>query len=153
METLAGTASAVTHSILPSGEYGEHSVHVTTFLLDGVHPVRLEASSRPAIVGGELVAVVGTVRGSVLKALAYQNLSTCESGNVGKFEAFFGGIGALAFALWWASGLVAALAVAAGLWLLFRSVRIALAEHDLKHEAARRRAMPQSSTGTPLGDA
>ena len=153
METLAGNASAVTHSATPYGEYGERMLHVAMFRLDGVHQVRLELPRKPAIENGDLIAVASISRGSLLNALAYENLSAGKSDNSDKYEFLLGGIGILVFAIWWASGHVAALAGLLGVWLLFRSVRIAIAVHDLRYEVSRHQARSRSQGTSPLGDA
>ena len=153
MDTFTGIANAVTHSALSTGEYGEGVLHVTTFRLDGVHQISVKASRRFEIGDGDLIAVAGTPRGYVLNALAYENLSTHEKGNVGKWESLFGGVAFLAFSLWLASAHVAVLGAIGGAWCLVRAARISLAEHDLRHEVSRYKGGPGSSNGVPLSDA
>ena len=142
METVAGIATDVTHSTVTYGEYGERVLHVANFVVNGVHKIRMEASSKASLSAGELVAVAGTSEESVFKALAYENLSSHEKGNVGKYERLFGSVAFFAFSISWANAHVSTLAAAAGVWCLFSGIRISLAERRLRLEVAALRRFP-----------
>lgn len=137
MIALTGIATAVTHSTVIYGQHDENQLHVTSFVIDGSRRVRIRANRQAMVGEGEQVVVAGVLRGSLLAALAYENLSTHVKGNIGKIDRLLGGLGTLAFAAWGAYGWFAAIAAIAGACGLVAAMRIHLAERELRDEISR----------------
>jgi len=117
---------------LVAGEYDEQLFVRSSFLLDGIHRVRIQARREASLREGDLVAVSGSSRSFGLNALAFANLTTGRTDNAGVWESLLGGVLFAGFSASLEAGhLTALVAVVAG-WLFFRSARIALAAYDLR---------------------
>lgn len=145
METIRGVASKVRNTIDVSG--GGKDGHVTTthiciFQLDG-RTVKAKSSEPPIINDGDNVIVAGSSSGGVFNAFAYRNITSQADGNEGYILMFlFGVIFPVASVMIFGTfsdpffgifpKIIGSVFILAGLYMLFRGVRILQAVKLLK---------------------
>ncbi|WP_333653447.1 hypothetical protein [Dissulfurispira sp.] len=142
METIRGVASKVRNTIDVSGGDVTTTTHICIFQLDG-RTVKVKSSEPPIINEGDNVIVAGNSSGGVFYAFAYRNLTSHTEGNEGYFLMFlFGVIFPVASVMIFSTfsnpffgilpKIIASVFLLAGLYMLFRGIRVLQAVKLLK---------------------
>ena len=103
MESLKGIAHKVDSTVIEyaRSKYSKRTVHITSFQIAG-RQVKYESTRRQMINEGDKMIVIGTVRGKILFALAYKNLTSGIENSQGWFVWLFLGLlfGSVGFFIW-----------------------------------------------------
>lgn len=152
MKTFTGTAKEVTYSGFASGFQGELHVEVVTFLLDGSQSVRFHSGDRARIADGDRVALVGNVWGDELWVLAYRNLTTGASGNVGRWDFVLFGVFLLVMHFVMSDIFSTPLCLIVWALSVLKAIRVTIAERKLARDVSRHHRPTEGPAGAPLGE-